>query len=394
MNSSENVGETPFGYDELFYSKTDKHGLIQAGNAVFQRVSGYSWQELIGRPHNVVRHPDMPRGVFHLLWDFLKKDEPVGAFVKNRSKDGRHYWVFALALPVADGYLSVRLKPGGDLLRVIESQYAELRTEEGLEKLSPDESHRRLLGRLEALGFADYGKFMSFALADQMQNRATELKQAPPHAVQIISDLSVSSALVTKQTGKILEAFHNSRYVPLNLEIQAAQNGHSADQIAVVAARYQKMMEEISGEIARFGEMSNTVSERADRSRFLVGAHELLDEVRGSTERDAMGQIEDLARGYLQSSLHALREVADVIYDFISICTSLRSFSAGLEVVRLTGKIESSRLENGRGITTVLGDLKDFQISLASGIKEILERNASMSHSTAILGKKLRALGG
>lgn len=393
MNSSDNIEETPFGYDELFYSKTDKRGLIQAGNPVFQRVSGFSWQELIGHPHNVVRHPDMPRGVFHLLWEFLKRDEPIGAFVKNRSKDGRHYWVLALALPVTDGYLSVRLKPGGDLLRVIESQYAELRTEERLEKLSPDESHRRLLGRLKVLGFADYGKFMSFALADQMRNRAVELKQAPPQAIQIISDLASSSALVTQETGKILDRFHKSRYVPLNLEIQAAQSGHTADQIAVVAARYQKMMEEISGEVGRFGEMSKTVEERAERSRFLVGAHELLKEVRGSTEPDALSQIEGLARGYLKSSVQALRQVADVIYDFISICTSLRSFSAGLEVVRLTGKIESSRLENGRGITTVLEDLKEFQIALASGIKEILERNASMSHATAILSKNLRSMG-
>jgi len=81
--------EISFAIEELFYSRTDQSGIILSGNSVFQRVSIYGWNELSGRPHKIVRHPDMPRAVFFLLWDTIKKGQPVGAYVKNRAKDGR-----------------------------------------------------------------------------------------------------------------------------------------------------------------------------------------------------------------------------------------------------------------------------------------------------------------
>ena len=118
--------EVPFIFDELFFSRTDGRGVILAGNSVFQRVSHYSWNELIKKPHNVIRHPDMPKGVFWLLWDTIKRGDPVGAYVKNRAKDGRYYWVFAIITPVEGGYLSVRLKPSSDLFAVVAQEYKSL----------------------------------------------------------------------------------------------------------------------------------------------------------------------------------------------------------------------------------------------------------------------------
>lgn len=69
-----------FGLDELFFSTTDAGGRIRTGNPVFTRVSGYDAAELAGRAHNVVRHPDMPRVVFRVLWDHLQAGEPVAAY--------------------------------------------------------------------------------------------------------------------------------------------------------------------------------------------------------------------------------------------------------------------------------------------------------------------------
>ena len=71
-----------FLIDEMFFSTTDKKGIIRSGNAVFARVSGYPMAELVGQPHNIIRHPDMPRVVFRLLWDFLGRNLPVVALVK------------------------------------------------------------------------------------------------------------------------------------------------------------------------------------------------------------------------------------------------------------------------------------------------------------------------
>ena len=92
-------GEAPFGLGEVFFSRTDQRGVIKTGNYVFKRVSNYEWEELIGAPHKIIRHPDMPKAVFWLLWDAIAKGKPVGAYVKNRAKDGLHYWVYACVVP-------------------------------------------------------------------------------------------------------------------------------------------------------------------------------------------------------------------------------------------------------------------------------------------------------
>lgn len=74
-------------------SKTDAKGIIEYANEYFMEISGYEEYELMGKPHNVIRHPDMPKLVFKLLWNRLLKGENIHAFVKNLAKDGRYYWV-------------------------------------------------------------------------------------------------------------------------------------------------------------------------------------------------------------------------------------------------------------------------------------------------------------
>jgi len=76
-------------------SKTDRKGIIEYANDYFMEVSGYKEWELMGQPHNILRHPDMPKLVFKLLWDKLAKAEPIYAIVKNLAKDGSYYWVIA-----------------------------------------------------------------------------------------------------------------------------------------------------------------------------------------------------------------------------------------------------------------------------------------------------------
>ena len=75
-------------------SETDAKGKITYANDYFMEVSGYNQEELIGQPHNIVRHPDMPKVVFKLLWEALKQGKNVNAVVKNLAKDGRYYWIF------------------------------------------------------------------------------------------------------------------------------------------------------------------------------------------------------------------------------------------------------------------------------------------------------------
>nr|WP_285577512.1 PAS domain-containing protein [Geothrix limicola] len=110
-------------------SKTDLKGLITYGNRVFIDISGYSEQELLGAPHNILRHPDMPRSVFKLLWDTIQAKSEICAYVKNLAKDGSFYWVFANITPSFDsrgnliGYYSVRRKPKPEAVQAVSGLY-------------------------------------------------------------------------------------------------------------------------------------------------------------------------------------------------------------------------------------------------------------------------------
>jgi PAS domain S-box-containing protein len=115
--------------NDFIVSKTDMTGRIIYGNEIFIEFSGYSEEELLGSQHNIIRHPDMPRAVFKLLWDYLAEDKEIFAFVKNMSKDGGFYWVFAQVAPMrgADkqraGYTSVRRKPNPKAIPIVEDVY-------------------------------------------------------------------------------------------------------------------------------------------------------------------------------------------------------------------------------------------------------------------------------
>jgi PAS domain S-box-containing protein len=125
--------EVTFREDEIIVSKTDRAGVITYANDVFQRVSGFSADELLGQPHNLIRHPDMPRCVFKLLWDTIEQGQEIFAYVINQAKNGDHYWVFAHVTPSYDqkgaivGYHSNRRVPYPDALPKVRDLYKTLR---------------------------------------------------------------------------------------------------------------------------------------------------------------------------------------------------------------------------------------------------------------------------
>jgi len=130
--SNPNQNQKSLSSDDFIVSKTDKHGKIIYGNKTFIQISGYDERELIGSPHSILRHPDMPKIVFKLLWDRIQKKEEIFAYVKNLCKDGSYYWVFANATATVDSngnirdFHSVRRKPSDIALSVIPSIYAQL----------------------------------------------------------------------------------------------------------------------------------------------------------------------------------------------------------------------------------------------------------------------------
>jgi len=117
---------------EFIVSKTDLKGNITYGNETFIQMSGYHEEELLKAPHNILRHEDMPKVVFKLLWERIQFPEGIYAYVKNKTKSGDYYWVFAYVTPSYDptgnkiGYYSVRRRPSSRAISVVEPLYREL----------------------------------------------------------------------------------------------------------------------------------------------------------------------------------------------------------------------------------------------------------------------------
>jgi len=138
--------EITFGDNEFIVSKTDLNGKITYGNSLFIQMSGYNEDELLGQPHNIIRHHDMPAVVFKLLWSELKKGKEIFAYVNNKAKNGDYYWVFAHVTPSYDtnrkitNYHSVRRKPSQKALNVIKPLYASLLQKEKIGGINASES--------------------------------------------------------------------------------------------------------------------------------------------------------------------------------------------------------------------------------------------------------------
>ena len=127
--------ETVLDKNAFLVSETDLKGIIKFANEDFCKVAGYSLAELLGQPHNMVRHKDMPKKAFKSLWDTVQKGEIWTGYVKNATKDGGYYWVFATVYPFessdgSKGYLSCRRKPTNEEIQKAETLYAQWKKEE------------------------------------------------------------------------------------------------------------------------------------------------------------------------------------------------------------------------------------------------------------------------
>lgn len=127
------TGEYVLTDSDLIISKTDPQGKLTYANRDFMRICGYTERQLLGQPHNLIRHPDMPRGAFRLMWKELQQGREFFALVKNATASGSYYWVFANITPdysndgKLKGYYSVRRRPARAALAAITPIYARMR---------------------------------------------------------------------------------------------------------------------------------------------------------------------------------------------------------------------------------------------------------------------------
>lgn len=132
--------EITFSKEDVIVSRTDVRGIITYCNKIFMSVSGYEERELLGKPHSLLRHPDMPKAVFKLLWDYVSSGQEIFAYVKNLCKTGEYYWVIAHITPSYNengeliGYHSNRRMPNRGAVQTISEVYRNMLS---IEKAAP-----------------------------------------------------------------------------------------------------------------------------------------------------------------------------------------------------------------------------------------------------------------
>ncbi|HVI33585.1 PAS domain-containing protein [Phenylobacterium sp.] len=382
--------ESPFEDRELFFSRTDPHGVIRHGNAVFQRVSRYDWDELVGKPHKIIRHPDTPRAVFWLLWDTIRRGEPVGAYVKNRAKDGCYYWVFAIVTPIEDGFLSVRLRPGGAMFEAAQDLYRACDEAERAEALTPEASAGRLLGRLGELGFRDYPAFQAAALSAELHERGRRLARPADAALQGFDRILEAAGALLEPTRTVTEACGLYTHLPLNLRIQAAQLGRAGAAISAISVNYSAISTEFAQAVERFAASAAEVNRAVADGLFLLAAAHVQQEMAevfgrevGASGVDAAAEIARLdgqQRAYAQKAEAGLAAIDRRVAAFRDDCAQMSRLAASLEVTRIMGEVECAAAAGAAdGLGKLLEELGQFQRTLTEALRELSRRNAEIA---------------
>ncbi|MDT8406071.1 MAG: PAS domain-containing protein [Methylococcales bacterium] len=164
-NITPNNHEKQLAAEDFIVSKTDTTGRITYANRIFMDIAGYRENALLGIQHNIIRHPDMPRGVYRFMWDTLKQGEEFFGFVKNLSADGSFYWVLANVTPDYNrhgelmGYYSVRRKPPQSAINTVTRIYQQMLSIEQQspsKKEAPNRSMQYLEDTIKQLGVKSY----------------------------------------------------------------------------------------------------------------------------------------------------------------------------------------------------------------------------------------------
>jgi aerotaxis receptor len=401
--SADTGREAPFTADELIYSRTDDRGVILAANTVFQRLSGHDWKDLVGAPHRIIRHPDMPKGFFHIFWQQLKNGEPAVGYVKNRSKDGGHYWVLANAIPCPGGYFSIRMKPASPLFEKIREEYATLVDRERRESLSAEASASLLLDRLAQIGFADYTQFMSSAAEQEVQLRNQALgrpQDAEARQISTIVDLLYEAL---KIQSLLVARFRDLMLLPVNMRLVAARLEPQGGPISQISMNYKSASDEIAERLASFVTGDRNLCRRmaVATRRALVLNHfaHLQSELLRAYDRHSTGYSGPERRTELQTMTEvkqlcltraeaAIAEAAHLAVGLTEAAADVRRMILGLDTIRILGRVESRRdLASETSMSATIDQIDSVQAEISVSLKRLTDLTAAIHGGLSGLGR-------
>ena len=407
--------EYEFPSSQMLVSATDLTGRIEYCNPAFIAVSGYTHEELVGQPHNLIRHPDMPREAFADMWATIRDGRPWTALVKNRRKNGDHYWVHANVTPVVKkgavvGYLSVRVKPARDAVRAAEALYSRMRAGEarGIKLRRGMIVRTGLPGRLQALTRLPVATRAAFGYAlTPLALAAAGLaawQGAPPtpfwiafgvaSAVSLVSwrllarhvaapvrdmsgfatrlaagDLTVDLEIARHDDlGDVLQALNQlkANLAAIVYDVREQINGmlDNAREISSgnvdLARRTEMQAASLEETAATMEELTTTVQANADAS---VRALDLAKDAQAAAAEGGKiaGQVEQTMAGITAAS----RRIADItgVIDGIAFQTNILALNAAVEAARAG--------EAGRSFAVVAGEVRMLAQRCAASSKEI-----------------------
>lgn len=363
--------EHVFTAGELFFSTTDSHGRIRRANSTFMRLSGYPRGALVGRAHNVVRHADMPAGLFRSIWDAIEQGRAASAYITNRSSDDGRYRVFATIVPSGSGYLSVRTLPMlTDLRDDVEAAYARVRDVEEVSAAAG--STRRevaaagqaaLLAELRALGYTDAIDFTRRVLVAEvgaLLAHGVGIPDSPQADGPVSRILAAMSRIEAETAGLVHILKEGQRLVDLL--------GRRAGEVRALSARLSALreaMRAVGTDVAVLGRgaQADDVAERCQQVDALV--LECSEQL-----HPLCGQIEEL-RGDLDS------------VSFRLALARLHNLAAGIFAVQIIGG------EDEVDANDAVGSLKELCTALSDGASALTEQVALLNARRELVGGEL-----
>ncbi|HHG9845158.1 TPA: methyl-accepting chemotaxis protein [Enterobacter hormaechei subsp. xiangfangensis] len=412
--------EYPLDDDTTLMSTTDLHSYMTHTNDTFVQVSGFTLQELLGQPHNIVRHPDMPKAAFADMWYTLQKGEPWSGIVKNRRKNGDHYWVRANAVPMVrngqmTGYMSIRTRATEDEVAAVEPLYKALN-----EGRSKKRIHKGLvvrkgwLGKLPAMPLrwrvrSVMAVLFAVMAATLVASAAGWASLVAAAVVMLLGTLvfeqqivrpveNVARQALRVATGERNSVQHLDRSDELGLTLRAVgQLGLMCRWLINDVSSQVMSVRDGSDRLAQGNEDLNDRTRQtvANVQQTVATMNQMAASVQSNSETAA--EVDKLSMAAssaatqggtaMQTVVKTMDDIADSTQRIGSITSLINDIAFQTNILALNAAVEAARAgEQGKGFAVVAGEVRHLashSANAANDIRKLIDASASKVQSGA-----------